>query len=82
MGFVQKFGGSGVVLPRHSTTRVRISVIFIRQPLIEWAYEPDGDVARPVAAGSHIRDGRAVVTAGTKVTSSCTSTITPRNGVM
>ena len=30
IGFVQKCGGSGTVLPRHSTTRVRISVIFMQ----------------------------------------------------
>jgi hypothetical protein len=29
IGFVQKCGGSGTVLPRHSMTRVRISLIFI-----------------------------------------------------
>jgi hypothetical protein len=29
IGFVQKCGGSGVVLPFHWTTRVRISVIFM-----------------------------------------------------
>jgi hypothetical protein len=29
IGLVQKCGGSGTVLPRHSTTRARTSVIFI-----------------------------------------------------
>ena len=30
IGLVQKCGGSGTVLPRHSTTRVRILVIFMQ----------------------------------------------------